>query len=489
MKRITAILLTLIMIVALVGCQSKKRQPIQLTLSTEDAEAIMKAAGIVLPDAETAKGANSVVTWYSWLDLFQNYSDDEIVQTGYWTFQEKYGGSIVWNECTYAERHDKLANLLLSGEAPDMTNCGTSNFSTFPLNITKGMYQPIDQWIDYENDPMWKEMKDAADYFELGGHHFSIVYDLTFKDVVPYNRRVFEEWGFDDPAELYANDEWTWDVFLEMCLDFNDPDADRFAVDGYYIANSLVEESTGHYIIERDANGKYYANLDDPIIEAGENLVYELAKNDCMYRVGNDYWGINHYDTGYGTRVKDGLCLFWICDDEGWKDTVENMRATFGDVTEQEVMIAPLPRYQNGDGIYYLNSMPKGYHIINGAKNADGAVLLAMCTRFKIMDPTVINIDIKQLKDKYLWTDEMLEMYDTCTEIAKANIRMFYTGDGLPANLASTYNQFDWAIIRSGGANTFAQLKEQYSERMDYYIEELNALIDNYTYVPGGYTG
>ena len=60
-KRIVAILLAAVMILALVGCGKQRREPIQLTLSTEDAEAILAAAGIMLPDAEAAAGANSVV--------------------------------------------------------------------------------------------------------------------------------------------------------------------------------------------------------------------------------------------------------------------------------------------------------------------------------------------------------------------------------------------------------------------------------------------
>lgn len=270
MKRIIALLLAAILLMAATGCGKEKRKPIQLTLSTEDSEAIMRAAGIRLPDAEVAPGAHSVVKWFSWIDMFQNYSEDEIIQTGYYTFQQKYGGSIEWVETTYDTRNTDLANLLMSDSSPDMTNAGTAMHATFPMNVVKGMYQPVDQWIDYENDPLWKDMKDAGAYYILGGKHFAIVYDLTFKDVIPYNRRVMNEYGYDDPWELYLNDMWTWDVFKEMCLDFNDPDDNRFAVDGWYVTCSLVEESTGHYIIERDDEGHYFANLDDPVIERAQ---------------------------------------------------------------------------------------------------------------------------------------------------------------------------------------------------------------------------
>lgn len=476
MKRIIAISLALIMIVALVGCGSKKRQPIQLTLSTEDSEAILGAAGIRLPDAADV-GDAGIVTWLSWLDPFQNYDEGEMINTGYYTYQAKYGGELNWIEVLYADMNDRLANLVISGESPDMTLAGTSNTATFPLNCLKGMYQPVDDYIDY-TDPLWSGMADAAEYFALGDKHFAMVYDIVFKDVIPYNRRVMAEWGFDDPAELFANDEWTWDVFAEMCEDFSDPDSNRYALDGWYYVIGLAEESTGRYLIEKDENGKYYSNLDDPMIEVAMNLIYDLYKDECCYHEGTNYWA--RRDSTSGAGVKDGLCLFCPINIEAaFMQPVENVGALWGDMKEEECMFVPFPRYQEGDGNYYINSQPTGYMLCSGAKNPKGAALLASCMRFKVLDPTVINIDERLLKEVYLWTDEMLDMYKTCEELAAANVRMFYTGN-LTTGLQDSYNALDWGINRSGGANTWAQLKEQHSDQIEYYLDDLNAIIEQY---------
>ena len=478
MKRIIAIMLTLVLIVALVGCGSNKRQPIQLTLSTEDSEAILNAAGVWLPDPETAPGANSVVKWLGWFDPFQNYSEDEIVQTGYWTFQQRYGGSLSYEETTYEDFTDKLALDITSGTPPDLTLIGISQIHVFPMPCVKGTYQPVDKYIDYENDPLWREMKDAAEYFALGDRHFGIVTDLAFKDVVPYNRRVIEEYGFDDPAQLYANDEWTWDVVTEMALDFSDPDDDRFAFDGWYVPNACVEQSTGHYLIEKDENGHYYSNIDDPLIEIAENLVYSWVKDDLFYREGTDYWA-NRNEAQYGAGVKDGKCLFWICDISGFRGPVDEMSAIWGDITAGELMFVPLPRHKEGDGIYYLSANPDGAMLVNDAPNPDGAMLLVQCLRFKIIDPNVVSIDKKQLKEIYLWSDEMLDMYDHCVELVEANPRIFNTG-AINDNLRTAYDQLDWNIRRSGASQTWAQLRESYAEQMDYYCEEMNDIIDDY---------
>ena len=476
MKRILSLVFVLVMIFALVGCGGQKHQPIEITLSTEDSAAILAAAGIHLPEPSEI-GEAGTVSWLSWLDPFQNYDEGEMVNTGYYTFTNRYGGKLDWHEVLYEDMNSTLANLVLASTSPDMTLAGTSNTATFPLNCLKGMYQTVDAYIDY-TDPLWVDMADAADYFALGDRHFAMVYDIIFKDIVPYNRRVVAEWGFDDPAELFYNNAWTWDVFKEMCMEFSDPDADRYALDGWYYVIGLAEESTGEYMIEKDANGQYYSNVDSPYIETAMNIIYDLVRNDCTYHEGNDWWA-RRGDTS-GTGVKDGLCLFCPIDvNSAFAQPVADIAALWGDMTEQECMFVPFPRNENGDGNYYINSQPTGYMLCAGAPNPKGAALLASCMRFKVVDPTVIDIDKKMLKEIYLWTDEMLAMYDTCEDLAAENVRMFYTGN-LPENLQSAYNSLDWGINRAGGTSSWAQLKETYADQIDYYIGLLNEELDLY---------
>ena len=116
MKKIIALLLAAVLIVGLVGCGRQKRQIVRLTLSTEDSEAILAAAGIRLPDVEDTPAAGSIIKFYGWGDTIHNYSEDEIVNTGYWTFREKYGCEVEWVECTWGDRFTRLATLVLGGK-------------------------------------------------------------------------------------------------------------------------------------------------------------------------------------------------------------------------------------------------------------------------------------------------------------------------------------------------------------------------------------
>ncbi len=467
MKKIIALALALIMVFALVGCKSNKREIVQLTLSTEDSEAILAAAGITLPDAATAAGANTIVKWISWYDGFHNYAEDEVVNTGFWTFQNKYGGDVEWVETTYGEYEDAVAQLILSGNAPDFTHSGSG---VYPGLALQGLFAPVDDYIDYD-DPLWEGVKDFAyKYTSLNGKAYSITTDIAFGDVCAYNRRVVEEWGFDDPATLYYNDEWTWDVFYDMCVEFSDPDADRYALDGWSFCSGLMDSSGAEIVYYDTDQQKFVANIDDPRLERAANLLYDLSKNETVYPWWNNGWSLRNGTEGGG--MKEGLCLFHIRGTYVFTGPVEDMSNIWGDIAGNELMFVPIPRDNNGDGKYYMNCAPNGYALIKGGENHAAAALLAACDRFKVIDPTVISIDRRQLEETYLWTDEMLEMWDTCYEIAAfgdTTIFNYNFGDKLNGYVSRFKDNG-----HGSEASTWAQLKEANTEALIYYTEDLN---------------
>ena len=478
MKRIIAILLVLVLVVALVGCgKNNKRQPIILTLSTEDSEAILNAAGIYLPDASTTAAAGSKIIYFSDNDLMNNYSEDEIINTGFYTFRERYGCEVEFWETDYFERFDNLALLIMASTSPDFFPVGVSSEATFPMYCIHNTFVPVDKYIDY-TDPLWADMAESAEAFALGDRHFAFVTDITFRNIVPFNTRIIGEYGYDDPVELYMNDEWTWDKFYDMCADFSDPDNNRYALDGYAYNGALTQEASGSKFVVKDENGHYASNLDDPILEQANELVYNLVKNGCVYHEGNNYWaGRNNHLEGAG--MKEGDCLFYITVFGNIQGPVAEISNVWGDVTEGELMFVPLPRNQNGDGEYYLASIPAGYMLVSGGQNPEGVALYAACERFKIIDPTVDRIDRRQLQDKYLWTQDMLDMYDECRKIILKNSYMYYNGNFID-NLNTAYNHFRDDIARGGASTSWAQLKEHYKDQFEYYLDEQNKLIDDY---------
>ncbi len=472
-KKLIALGLALLMIFALVGCGSTKREIIKLTLSTEDSEAILAAAGITLPDAEEVAASGSIVKWFSWYDGFHNYSDTEVINTGFWTFQEKYGCDVQWIETTYAAYSDDLANLILAGTSPDFTQSGSG---VYPGMTLKGVFAPVNDYIDYD-DPLWSGVKEFVyNYCAIGDDVYSICTDISFGQVVAYNRRVMDEWGFDDPAELYYNDEWTWDIFYEMCVEFSDPDEDRYALDGWSFTSGIMDSSGAELVYYDTELARFVANIDDPRLERAASLLYDLSKNECVFPWWNNGWSLRNGTEGGG--IKEGLCLFHIRGTYVFTGPVEEMSNIWGDIEAGELMFCPVPRDNNGDGKYYMNCNPNGYALIKGGENHEGAALLAACDRFKILDPTVISIDRRQLEETYLWTEEMLEMWDICYDIANNSDAIIFSynfGDKLNGYVSQFYD-----TAHGSSASTWAQLKESYGEPLEYYVEDLNAKVEEF---------
>ncbi len=476
MRKVLSLALVFILVISLVACGKPKREIIQLTLSTEDSEAILAAAGVTLPDVNEAAAAGTTVKWYSWHDPFHNYTETEIVNTGYFTFKEKYGCEIEWLECVWDQRYDGLANLVLAGTSPDFFPADDIDY--FPTYAIKGVFQPVNDYVDYD-DPLWQGTRDFVDtYLSLAGNRYVICCETQFDDVVVYNRRVIEEWGFDDPAELYANDEWTWNEFYEMCVDFSDPDEDRFALDGWYWDTNIMETSGTTSVIYNTETGLYESDLDNPALERSAEVLYNLRKNECVFPVWERGWKIRNDIEGGG--MKEGLCLFYIIPTWGITNPVEEVNQVWGDITANEIMFVPVPRDPEGDGNYYVGVRIHGFLIVQGAENPEGVALLAACERFKIIDPTVISIDKKQLMETYKWTEEMLDMYDHCMELSRSPYTVLTFSYGLGNRLYDLAIEHTMNIGRQTESKTWAQVKEANEEAILFYIDELNADVAEY---------
>ena len=476
-KRIIAVVLSLILVVALVGCGGSKRQPIEVTLSTEDAEAILAAAGIRLPDASETPAAGTNVKWYAWYDPFQNYSEDEIVNTGFFTFKEKYGSTLEYVECTWDERFTKLANLLVGGTPPDVY---PGDLETFPFYaVGRKMFSPVDDYIDYD-DILWSDMKEFADnYVSIGGRHYMMVTDVKLDYVCGYNRRVINEWGFDDPAELFYNGEWDSDEWLDMCISFSDADEERYAVDGWYYDVALMYMSGTPIVSYNPETGLFQQNIDNPGLERAANVIEEMKRNDCIFPVWKNGWKLRGGEEIQGIGVKDGLTLFFVVGIWGMEATVDDMATRWGDMLDEEVMFVPMPKDSQGDGNYYVTAKTDGFCIVKGAANPEGVALLGACSRFRIIDPTVMSVDRKQKVEKYLWTDEMLAMYDTVIEMAKGPNALVDYGEGLGGDLSTAVAKFN-NLGRQSTSSSWAQVKEANADVLQYQVDLFNETVREY---------
>lgn len=376
----------------------------------------------------------------------------------------------------WEERFTKLATLVLSDDTPDAY---PGDNETFPFYaVGKKMFAPVDDYVDFD-DPLWRDVKQFTDdYFSIGGKHYMLISDIGLDYVCGYNRRVINDYGYEDPAELFRNDEWTSDKWLEMCIDFTDPDDERYAVDGWYYDLALMYMSGTPIVSYNVESGKFESNIDNPGLERAANVLYEMKRNDCIYPVWENGWKLRGGEEIQGVGVKDGLTLFFVVGLWGITGTVEDVGTRWGDMTEGEVMFVPMPRDAQGSE-YYVTAKPDGFCIINGAENPEGVALLASCCRFKSLNPTVMDVDRMQLVNKYLWNQDMLDMYDTVKEMVKGPNSLVDYGDGLGDDLKSAVAHFN-NLGRNASATTWAQVKESYGDVLEYEVEEFNKTIEQY---------
>ncbi|MBR4096848.1 MAG: extracellular solute-binding protein, partial [Oscillospiraceae bacterium] len=112
-------------------------------------------------------------------------------------FEDTYGAKIEYVPTTNATQFDDLATAIVGGTSPDIF---VYDWRSFPYDINKGQYQPIDSIVDWE-DPMWADVKDQADMFTWKGEHYVAPFGYGFNDfqILMYNKTVVEDMGMDDP--------------------------------------------------------------------------------------------------------------------------------------------------------------------------------------------------------------------------------------------------------------------------------------------------
>ena len=136
---------------------------------------------------------------------------------------------------------------MLGGQSPDMFPA--SNLDIFPGKVSAGMFEPMDDYIDFNSDSWCEGCKSINDMNSIGGKHYlSCVYTNT-GFVMIYNKKTIEANGLEDPAKLAYNNEWTWSKFKDMCYEFADRKQDKYAVGGWWYEPAMML-STGNPLIK-----------------------------------------------------------------------------------------------------------------------------------------------------------------------------------------------------------------------------------------------
>lgn len=423
------------------------------TLAPEQQEQVSAVA-----DSLTGELENKTIKWMSFYDPWHAGTNGNTKPVSVELFETKYGGEIEYYPTTWDQRFNDISTSILGGEGIDFI--AGSDLDSFPKGIQSGMIESYDEYIDWSN-PLWESVKPLNDQFEIGGYHYVIGAHASTGYVVFYNRSTIEENGFDDPADLFANGEWTLDKFREMLLEFVDVDNDKYGLDGWFNAAPLMYSCGKPAIQIKD--GKVAHNLSDPDFERAMNFEYDLAKNGLV--LDKSLFGWNTHIEFMG----EGRELFYISGLYEIQQSPDIWTATFGEA--DDVMFVPIPRDSQADE-YYLHAGIDAYMLCKGAQNPEGVVRFMECIIASYSDENTKAINTEKMKNDYGWSDEMIEMEATIAEMT-AEHPVYDLMNGIPSEVSS--------IVTSGdnGINAPLNGKEWYPVR-DAIVDVVSGELDNF---------
>ncbi|MBQ8978160.1 MAG: extracellular solute-binding protein [Oscillospiraceae bacterium] len=366
-------------------------------------------------------------------------------------FEDTYGAKIKYMPTTSDKRFDDLATNILGGTSPDIF---AYEWRSFPYDISKGQYQPIDSLVNWD-DPKWADVKETADSFIWKGDHYIAPLGYSFNDtqVLMYNKTTIENEGFEDPYQLYLDGKWTWTEFVEMMKKYveNHPGEEIYGIGGWW-ANAFVF-TAGDTMVTYDGT-TFTNNLRSAKIEKAQGVLQDIFRNNLIKRG----W------IGPESAFLDDSILFYGMGT--WAYNAASLSRP-----DDVIQIVPFPKADDSDN-YYVSNKVFSYMWVKGSENGDCVSAWLDCNR-------TVNYDDKYTeatKEKFLansagWTPEM---YDIAMEFYDSDkfIQTYDYGYGLSTFMSDEL----MTILYEGIANE--QFEDWVQAREEYYPivqDEINA--------------
>ena len=464
-KRILAAVLAIACAFSVVGCSSK------------DNDSTYKPQ-IEVPDTEDIsaipEGSDKNIVWLSYFDINPGKGTPE-PRADLQLFEQK-GGTIEYRRTTSMKKFDALAEQVLGGDVPDMFFYEQG--MTFPCNVVKGMFKPIDDIVDFDA-PLWADVKDTAEQYTINGNHYVAPIEFVALSVITYEQSFIEDNGLDDPLTLYQQGNWNWDSMMSIMKDWvalGSEENPHYGINGWF--QPFMFYSTGKTLINYDDTvKKYTSNINDADLERAANYIYDIGKNNLYF----PDW------LGQASDAFDKNILFYAMGQ--W--------ASVGSHTPKDTdnwVIVPLPKDPNNDD-YVVNLDTTAYMWVNGSTKADAMKCWFECSK-------IVNTqeEYKALaKEKFKvenpnWSEQAYDMvFDEIlsNKFVRLNDPSFSITDTL-SNNDSADNAYKQAIVAymyssvlksdedTGAQYTWTQLRSSYANLIQSELDTFNTTYANF---------
>lgn len=258
--------------------------------------------------------------------------------------------------------------MISSDDSPDIVRY---EWQSFPTGMSKNMYEPLDGEIDLTS-PLWSDMAETAENFAYKGKHYYYPYRITTNFALNYNKKSLEEYALPDPYDLYMENNWTWDTFKQLLIDWCNADDSHIGYAGEGAMSFIATTGTTLVKVQKDGTAKN--NIGDINVSRAMDFCQELYRNGLTHQgelgdwVSPQTWADNSdrlLFLGMNPEWTYGAAAKQVQDKKGAEDDICN--------TVSDFAFVPFPRDPSADK-YYIAYDTFGYMVAKGAKNKKGAV-------------------------------------------------------------------------------------------------------------------
>jgi len=284
LKKVFCLFMAVIMVFAIAGCGggASSSETEQLgggeydVIGKSDKEPTLEElkAELNLPDV---KITGDKVKYLCWLSP-EGLSDpkEEIYHINM-IMKKYYNCELEYITTTYEQLPVKAAQLVLSGESPDMIFYKSADNPGFVYNK---IVQPINDHVDI-NSKYYDDVRDTMNDLAYDGKvYFTNGGVIANNGVVAYNKQMFEDIGEKTPLELYREGKWTWSKFRELAnkLTVDDNGDGTPEVYGASISFLYIYTSCGEDFIKFAEDGTVSNNMKSANIGKMMNFMHNLGK-------------------------------------------------------------------------------------------------------------------------------------------------------------------------------------------------------------------
>lgn len=392
------------------------------------------------------------IVWLSDYDLNPQSNDKRSVAVS--LFEDVFGGKIKYVQTSARNRFTTLSSMLLAGEEVDMFEYVPEDF---PKGVLSQYYQPLDKYFRSMgmNTGIWDDMTDVIDSLAYNNNHYVIPYSLSDPVVMTYSRKVIKDNNLQDPYELYKNDKWDWDSFLELSEDYRQKTGNH-AVRGN-LGNALIH-STGQNLIGY-RNGKFVSNINTASIRYAELFMQDISSKSLY----STYWN-NYYTTD---------TLFFVYD--SWILGASNVKNP-----DMDLMVVPVPKFPDADG-NYITCEYNAKMLLRNSQKGDAVATYIQCERIAVTqeeykkgakDYALIPETSSNGTVKSYITEEQYDALQSFVDTSKVTPVFEYAngmGDGLTNVLENISNTF---LINGGSEQDWKNLRNSCSEIIKEVMQE-----------------